>query len=183
MHPIDLRLRELGIALPQRSKPAGNYLPAMHCDRLLFVSGQFPLEDGRLKYTGQIGRDRTPEEGYDAAHLAALNALAHIRHETNGWQQFERILRIDGHIGSAQNFHAQPKVLDGASDLLKEVLQDQAGHARTVFGHSMLPLNSSIELVVIACLRTGSTNAMAIVKNTHRRFSRWAYVGARAHYR
>jgi hypothetical protein len=62
-------------------------------------------------------------------------------------------VRIDGHIGSAENFHDQPRVLDGASDLLKQLLQDQAGHARTVFAHTALPLNSSVELVVIACLR------------------------------
>ncbi|BAU49387.1 endoribonuclease [Sulfurifustis variabilis] len=153
MHPIDVRLNELGIVLPERSRPAGNYLPACRCDRLLFVSGQFPLENGRLKFAGQIGRDLTPEDGYAAARLACLNALAHVRHETDGWQQLDGIVRIDGHISSASEFHGQPKVLDGASDLLKAVLQDRAGHARTVFGHSVLPLNSSIELVVIACLR------------------------------
>lgn len=155
MHPIDLRLNELGITLPERSRPAGNYLPACRADRLLFVSGQFPLENGHLKYSGQIGCERSPEEGYAAARLAALNALAHVRHETNGWEHLESIARIDGHISSAPDFYAHPKVLDGASDLFKAVLQDQAGHARTVFGHSVLPMNSSIELVVIACLRPG----------------------------
>lgn len=153
MHPIDARLQALDIMLPQRSKPAGNYLSASRCDRLLFISGQFPLENGRLKYAGQIGGDLTPEDGYHAARLAALNALAHLRYETNAWQQLEGILRVDGHISSAQHFHDQPTVLNGASDIFKQVLQDQAGHARTVFAHSMLPLNSSIELVVIACLR------------------------------
>lgn len=153
MHPIDLRLNALGVTLPPRSEPAGNYLPASRCDRLLFISGQFPLENGRLKYAGQVGGDLTPEDGYQAARLAALNALSHLRHETNAWQQLESILRIDGHISSAQHFHDQPKVLDGASDLLKQVLQTQAGHTRAVFAHTALPLNSSVELVVIACLR------------------------------
>ncbi|MFZ5609191.1 MAG: RidA family protein [Pseudomonadota bacterium] len=156
MHPIDLRLDSLGVILPSRSKPAGNYLPAARCDRLLFISGQFPLEDGRLKYTGQVGRDLTPEDGYQAARLAALNALSHLRHETNAWRQLGSILRIDGHISSAQHFHDQPKVLDGASDLFKHVLQTQAGHARAVFAHAMLPLNSSVELVVIACMHGAS---------------------------
>ncbi len=153
MHLIDQRLAELGVTLPPRSRPAGNYLPACRCDRLLFISGQFPLEHGQLKYTGQIGRDLTLEDGYEAARLAALNVLAHIRHETNEWQQLESILRIDGHICSAENFHNQPKVLDGASDFVKQALQDQAGHARAVFAHRVLPLNSCVELVVIACLR------------------------------
>jgi len=153
MHPIDRRLCALGITLPQRGTPAGNDLPACRCDRLLFVSGQFPLENGRPKYRGQIGRDLTPEDGYKAAQLAALNALAHIRHETQGWRQLDRILRIDGHIASAADFFDQPKVLDGASDLLARVLQDRAGHARAAFAHAALPLHSSVELVVIACLR------------------------------
>ncbi len=153
MHPIDQRLQALGITLPQRSRPAGNYVPACRCDRLLFLSGQFPLENGQLKYPGQIGRDLTPEDGYQGAQLAALNVLAHIRHETNHWQQLGSILRIDGHISSAENFHDQPRVLDGASDILKQALQDQAGHARAVFAHRVLPLNSCVELVVIACLR------------------------------
>lgn len=153
MHPIDLRLAGLGIVLPPRSKPAGNYLTATRCDRLLFISGQFPLENGHLKYAGQIGRDLTPEDGYQAARLAALNALAHLRHETHAWEQLDHILRIDGHIGSVRHFYNQPRVLDGASDLLKHVLQDQAGHARAVFAHEVLPLNSSIELIVTACLR------------------------------
>ena len=153
MHGIDARLEALGITLPPRSKPAGNYLAASRCDSLLFISGQFPFENGRLRYTGQIGRDQTPEDGYQATRLAALNVLSHLRHETDAWRQLDCILRLDGHISAAPHFHEQPRVLDGASDLFKQVLQDQAGHARTVFAHTALPLNSSVELVVIACLR------------------------------
>lgn len=153
MHPIDMRLGALGVTLPPRSKPAGNYLPASRCGRLLFISGQFPLENGRLSYAGQVGRELTPEDGYHAARLAALNALAHLRYETHEWRQLESILRIDGHVSSAQHFHDQPRVLDGASDIFRHVLRERAGHARTVFAHSVLPLNSSIELVVVACLR------------------------------
>lgn len=151
-HPIDRRLRDLGIVLPQRSRPAGNYRPASRCDRLLFISGQFPLEQGQIKSRGQVGRDLSIEDGYAAARLAMLNVLAHIRHETNGWKQLDGILRLDGHIASAADFHEQPKVLDGASDLLRQVLQDRAGHARAVFAHTALPLNSSVELIVIASL-------------------------------
>lgn len=153
VHPIDARLEALNLTLPPRSKPAGNYAAVCRCDPLLFISGQFPLQDGRLRYTGQIGRDLTPEEGCQATRLAALNVLAHLKHETDAWRQLGSILRIDGHISSAQDFHEQPRVLDGASDLFRRVLQEQAGHARAVFAHSALPLNSSVELVVIACLR------------------------------
>lgn len=152
-HAVDERLEALGLILPSRSKPAGNYLAASRSDSLLFISGQFPLENGRLKYVGQIGRDLTPDDGYRATRLAALNVLSHLRHETDGWRQLDCILRLDGHISSAPHFHEQPRVLDGASDLFKQVLQSRAGHARTVFAHAALPLNSSVELVVIAGLR------------------------------
>lgn len=153
LHPIDARLDALGISLPARSRPAGNYLAACRCNTLLFISGQFPLEDGRIKYAGRVGCELTPEQGYQAARLSALNALAHLRHETNGWRDLESVLRIDGHISSASDFYDQPKVLDGASDLLAQVLESRSGHARTVFAHTSLPLNSSVELVVIACLK------------------------------
>lgn len=156
IHSIDLRLAELRLQLPTPRAPAGNYLPARRCGRLLFVSGQFPYAEGRLGYTGQIGRDLTAEDGYKAARLACLNVLAHIRHETDGWRHFDGIVRVDGHLNCTSDFHSLPDVLDGASDLLAAVLQDRAGHARAAFGHPTLPLDSCIELVVIASVRDTS---------------------------
>lgn len=140
--------------LPQRTRPAGNYLPAFRRDTLLFISGQFPVLDGTLRYTGQVGHDLSVAQGREAAELAALNALAHIRAETDNWRQFRALVRVDGHINSADGWFEQPAVLDGASDLFRNVLGEQAGHARTVLSYSQLPLNAAIELVVIAAIKS-----------------------------
>jgi enamine deaminase RidA (YjgF/YER057c/UK114 family) len=156
LHPIDRRLAALQLELPPPPAPAGRYLPACRSGRLLFVSGQFPFVDGKLRHVGQIGRELTADEGYDAARLAALNVLAQIRHATDAWRQFDGIVRLDGHLNCAADFRALPAVLDGASDLFSAVLQERAGHARAVFGHAVLPLDSCIELVAIAAVRNSS---------------------------
>ena len=91
-------------------------------------------------------------EGQEAAKSAALNVLAHLRAMSLSWHNFGALLRVDGYVSSAAGFYEQPKVLDGASTLFAEVLGDRAGHVRTAFSVSQLPLNAAIELVVIAKL-------------------------------
>lgn len=152
MHPVDRNIQGLGLALPACSRPAGNYLPATRHGGLLFVSGQFPIRDGKVVYQGRVGEALSPSDGYLAAQLAALNALAHIRRETDGWRCLGQLIKLEGHISSADGWYGQPTVLDGASDLFKEVLEDRAGHARTVFAYPQLPLNATVELVVTVAL-------------------------------
>ncbi len=153
MHPIDRSLLKASLTLPQRTKPAGNYAPATLAGNLLFISGQFPVAEGVLRYKGQIGRDLSEAEGWQAARLAALNVLAHLRWETENWRRFEKIVRVDGYVSSAAGWHQQPKVLDGASDLFAEILGAQAGHARTAVPCSQLPVDAAVELAVIASLK------------------------------
>lgn len=148
MHPIEQAMHRLGLQLPEASVPAGNYLPAVRHAGLLFVSGQFPVMDGKLQYKGRIGETLTARAGYMAARLAALNALAHIKRETENWRQFGRLIKVEGHISSANGWHDQPRVLDGASDLFLAILGEKAGHARSVFSASQLPLNAAVELIV-----------------------------------
>ena len=153
MHPIDQRLANAGITLPQRSRPAGNYVPALRSGSFLYLSGQVPVWNGELRYAGQIGRDLSPEQGYEAARLAALNVLAHVRAETREWQTFGGLVSVEGHVSSAPGWYQQPKVLDGASDLFAEVLAEQGAHARAAFSCEQLPLNVAVELVVIAAVK------------------------------
>ena len=153
MHVIDLRLNTLGLELPAPPQPAGQYRATLQSDSLLFVSGQFPFANGKLAYRGSVGHDLSLEDGQEAAKLAALNVLAHLRAATSGWQNFAELVRVDGYVSSAAGFYAQPKVLDGASNLFAEVLGDRAGHVRTAFSVSQLPLNAAIELAVIASCR------------------------------
>lgn len=148
MNPIEQAIRHLGLRLPDASVPAGNYLPATQHSGLLFISGQFPVDDGKLQYKGKIGEALTVEDGYMAARLSALNALVHIKRETKDWKHFGRLIKVEGHISSAEGWYDQPKVLDGASDFFLEVFGEKAGHARAVFSSSQLPLNAAVELIV-----------------------------------
>ena len=147
-HPIDQRLQDLAIELPPRTQPAGNYRPAVIHGNTLYLSGQFPVLNGVLRYQGVVGAAISTEDGYAAARLAALNALAHIREETDGWRRFGAMIRLDGYIASAPGWFDQPRVLDGASDLFAELLGAQGEHARSVVSCTQLPLNAALELVV-----------------------------------
>lgn len=147
-HPIDTRLRELAIELPPRTRPAGNYRPAKCHGNTLYLSGQFPIQDGVLRYQGLLGDTLSKDDGYAAARLAALNALAHIRAETDGWRRFETIIRVDGYIASAPGWLEQPQVLDGASDLFADLLGAHGEHARSVFSCTQLPMKAALELMV-----------------------------------
>lgn len=148
--PIDRRLAELGIALPAAPQPLGAYRAAVQAGALLFLSGQLPIADGAIRYKGRVGAELTLEEGRAAAELTALNALAQIRHFLGGFGRLRRIVRLDGYVASAPGFYDQPKVLDGASELLRRILGEHAGHARTAFAVSHLPADAALELVVTA---------------------------------
>jgi enamine deaminase RidA (YjgF/YER057c/UK114 family) len=151
---IDQRLVALGISLPRPPDALGAYRATVRADKLLFVSGQLPVRDGIIQYKGRVGAELTLAQGREAAALAILNALAQIRRALGGFADLAEIVRLEGHVASAPNFYDQPKVLDGASDLLTQLLGDRAGHARSAFGPARLPANAAVELVVIAALRS-----------------------------
>lgn len=150
MHPIDQKLQQLDIELPEPARPAGEYLPAVNRAGLLFISGQFPVLNGELIYRGQVGNEQDYESGHRAVTLAALNALAHLRNATDHWRQFDSLVRVEGHIASAPGWYDQPQVLDTASNIFNQILGTQGRHTRTAFSPARLPLNATVELVVIA---------------------------------
>lgn len=120
---------------------------------MLFVSGQFPYSsNGTLAFTGAVGTSVTLDQGYLAAELAAMNALAQIRQATKDFATFDKLVRVEGHVASAHGFSDQARVLDGASDLFNRALSERGRHARTAFAHHTLPANATVELVVIAAL-------------------------------
>lgn len=160
MHPIDNRLAMLGITLPVPPMPAGRYKAAVKRNGLLFLSGQFPYANGELLYQGRVGGNLTREDGREAARISALNVLAHIRKATSDWNGFHEILRVDGFVSSAPGFYQQPAVLDGASELFANVLGERAGHARIAVSVNELPLNASIEIVVICGINTKRTSTL-----------------------
>ena len=150
---VEQRLKDLGLTLPTPPNPAGNYQPWILSGSLLFLSGQFPIENGALRYTGRIGAQLSEADGCAAARLAALNVLAQIKAALGNFDQLEHLVRVEGHIASAPGWNSAPKVLDGASDLFVAVLGERGRHARTAFTPAQLPLNLAIELVVVAAVK------------------------------
>jgi enamine deaminase RidA (YjgF/YER057c/UK114 family) len=149
---IESRLAELGIVLPEPPRPAGNYQPWILHGEFLYLSGQFPIEGGKLRYLGQIGGELSETEGYAAARLSALNVLAQIRAALGDFSRLATLLRVEGHVASAPGWNNAPIVLNGASDLFISVLGERGRHSRTAFTPERLPLNLSVELVVTAAL-------------------------------
>ena len=150
---FEAKLVELGIALPPAPKPVATYIPAVRAGELLFLSGTGPFKDGRIAFAGKLGRDLTVEQGYEAARLTLLNALAMVRQELGTLDRVVRIVRLTGHVASAEGFTQQPAVINGASDLLVQIFGEAGRHARLALGAAELPLNMCIELELILQVR------------------------------
>ena len=151
---IEEKLTKLGIELPEVPEPVAAYIPAVLIDSsLIYTSGQVPFVEGKIKYKGKLGKDLKIEEGYEAARICALNALATIRSVIGSLDKIERIVKVIGFIQSEDNFHDQPKVLNGASELLIKIFGENGKHARSAIGTNALPLNSAVEVEIIAKIK------------------------------
>jgi len=132
------RIKELGIALPQASAPAGNYARAVRAGQLLFISAKAPLpENGKLP-KGRLGREFSADDGYRFARSAALDLIAVVRAELGSLDQVARVVEVQGFLNATAEFEDHAKVLDGCSDLLMEVFGERGRHARSVLGASSL---------------------------------------------
>lgn len=154
---VEERLQKLGVALPAAPPPAGMYRPAMIAGGLLFISGQVPRVGESIKYPGRIGAELTEAEGAEAARLAALNVLSQINSALGGFERLVSLARVEGYVSSAPGWIQQPRVLDSASRLFRDVLGEKGDHTRSAIAVPHLPLNASIELVVTALVSPGST--------------------------
>lgn len=143
------RLRELGLRLPQTPAAKGNYCTIRRTGQLLTLSGQGPLVDGRLRYTGRIGAELTIEQGYDAARLSALNLLAVLKEEAGNLDRIT-LVKVLGFIAATPDFVDYPAVLNGASDLFLSVLGDRGRHSRSAVGVYGLPFGLPVEIEVSA---------------------------------
>lgn len=152
---IDTRLQELNIIIPEVNPPLAAYVPGMRAGKFIYVSGQLPLQDGKLLYCGKMGRDFNMEEGKAASRISAINCLAVLKKYLNSWDELEQIVKITGYINSESNFYEQAAVLNGASELLEQVLLEKGRHARAAVGVNSLPLNAVCEVEMIAMLNTG----------------------------
>jgi len=146
---VEEKLRQMGLELPPPPAPVAAYVPCVRTGNLLFISGQIPREKGELKYRGHVGSDLSLEDGVQAARLCALNALSAVKQELGDFARLRRIVKVTGYVSSAAGFHDQPKVLDGASRLLEELLGEKGKHARVTVGANELPLNVAVEVEMI----------------------------------
>lgn len=143
------RLRELGIKLPVPPQPFGTYAEAVQTGNLLFLTGMLPTEGRAAKYVGRIGAELDVEAGRKAARLAALNLLAVTREYLGSLDKVTRIVRLGVSVATSGEVRDQPKVADGASDLLQEVFGENKNPCRSVYGVASLPLGTPVLLDVI----------------------------------
>jgi len=152
------RLNELGIELPTPPEPFGTYAEAVQTGNLLFLTGMLPTEGRAAKFIGRVGAELDVETGCKAAHLAALNALAVARQHLGSLDKVTRIVRLGVSVATSGDFREQPKVADGASQLLQDVFGKDKNPSRLVFGVASLPLGTPVELELIleVAARSGS---------------------------
>jgi enamine deaminase RidA (YjgF/YER057c/UK114 family) len=150
MGTVDKRLAEAGIVLPAPAKPVANYVPWVRAGNLVFISGQGPIEDGKVKYQGQLGRNVSPEDGVKSARLCAINVLAQLKDAVAGdLDRVKRIVKLVGFVNATPDFGDHPKIVNGASDLMVEAFGDRGRHARSAVGSPSLPMNISVEVEAI----------------------------------
>ena len=150
------RLKELGLTLPQIAKPIGNYVPAVISGNHAFTSGQICFREGKLAFAGKVPSEVPLASAMEAARIAGLNGLAAIAAVAGGVDQIARIVRVCVYVATNPGFTDQPKVANGASDLLFDVLGEAGRHARSAVGVAELPMNSPVEVEIVAELRNNS---------------------------
>jgi len=144
------RLAARGLALPPVVAPLAAYVPAVRTGRYVYTAGQLPMADGKLLATGKVGTEISPEEAAELAATCALNGLAAVASVSGGLDAIARIVKMTGFVASAPGFTGQPRVLDGASELLLDVLDEAGRHARSAVGVAALPLDAPVEVELIA---------------------------------
>lgn len=147
---IAARLAELGILLPQPAAPVAAYVPFTRAGNILYIAGQLPMLDGALRHAGKLGADVSLEDGYAAARLCALNLLAQARVACDGdLDRVMRCLKLCGYVNATADFSDHPKIVNGASELMVQVLGEAGKHARLAVGATGLPLNAAVEIDAI----------------------------------
>ena len=145
---IEEKIKSIGIKLPNPPSPAGSYIPVVKSGNLLYVSGQIPMEDGKVVFTGKVS-DTNIETAQKSARICAINILAQLKKELGDLEKISRIVRLSGFVNSGPEFTQQPKVINAASDLLYEIFGECGKHSRIAVGVSSLPLNSMTEIDAI----------------------------------
>lgn len=143
---VEQRLRDLGLSLPTPAAPAANYVPYVISGNLLVIAGQLPLGPEGIALHGKVGDTVTTEQATEAARLCALNLIAQMKAAVGDLERVVRVVRLGGFVNCVDTYVDQPKVVNGASDLMVEVFGDKGKHARTAVGTNSLPFNVPVEV-------------------------------------
>jgi enamine deaminase RidA (YjgF/YER057c/UK114 family) len=146
--PIDAKLAELGLTLPTAAAPVAAYVPTVEAGGMLHLSGQLPFRDGQV-VTGRLGENLSLEEGQEAARLCGLMVLAQVRAALGGFDRVRRVVKLGVFVNSTPGFTDQPKVANGASELMADVFGEAGRHARAAVGVAALPLGAAVEVDAI----------------------------------
>jgi enamine deaminase RidA (YjgF/YER057c/UK114 family) len=147
---IAAKLKEMGITLPAAAAPAANYVPFVISGGLLYISGQLPMEGGKVAVTGHLGKNVDVAAGQRAAELCAINILAQANAALGGdLGRIKRVIKLNGFVASAPEFVEQHLVINGASNLIANVLGEAGKHARAAVGMAALPFNAAVEIDAI----------------------------------
>jgi len=145
---LEDKIESLGIKLPSPPTPAGSYVAVVKTGNLLFISGQIPMVDGKLLYTGKV-TDENLETAQQSAKTCAINILAQLKRELGDFEKVSKIVRLSGFVNSDPGFSQHPKVINAASDLVFEIFGEKGRHSRIAVGVANLPLNSMTEIDAI----------------------------------
>ena len=154
MGNIEQRLSQLGIKLPDTAAPAGTYVPYILEKNQLWISGQVPFWNGKVKYRGKVCSEVSMDDAVMSARICGLNILAQIKKALEDLNRVERVIKLNGFVNSASDFTDHPKVINGASDLMVDVFGEFGRHTRVATGASSLPLNSTTEVDALISIGT-----------------------------
>ena len=154
MHLFDENIKNLGLNIPDLPKALANYVPYKIIGKTIYISGQAPVQNGELIYKGKVGSDISIEEGIEAAKLWVINIIAALKTGLEGdWDKLDSFVKLTGFVNCQDNFTDQPKIINGASDMLVEIFGDQGRHARVAVGSNALPLGIAVEIDAIVQLK------------------------------
>ena len=154
MHLFDENIKNLGLNIPDLPKALANYVPYKLIGKTIYISGQAPVQNGELIYKGKVGSDISIEEGVEAAKLCVINIIAALKTGLEGdWDKLDSFVKLTGFVNCQENFTDQPKIINGASDMLVEIFGDQGRHARVAVGSNALPLGIAVEIDAIVQLK------------------------------
>ncbi len=147
---VDARLAELGIDVPVAAAPVANYVGYMQAGNLVFISGQVPIKDGKFQFQGKLGESMSVEDAQAAARLCAINVIAQAKAACGGdLDRVTRVVKLTGFVNSTGDFTDQPKVINGASDLMVEVFGDKGRHSRAAVSAAALPAGVAVEVEAV----------------------------------